>query len=241
MSQAQVYQDDGYHYGGNQSSLKDRWETTPQVRGQLTAAVNATRKKAFTATEISAYLTKIEAQGCGYVAATNIILTHYQKREKAFEKAFKIPYYTKQGRPNFEGLLLAFYGAERHRRLLPWLHCHVWLPYPGVRARDLQGNIYAFTARAGAPLRGIKLPSRLATSNGVQSALKAGRQVVLTAYFGQMQLIAPSNAGYQGQEIRFHTVVITGYDTQRQQLVVSSWGRKYYLARVPQGSTVYLY
>lgn len=243
MAKREVFFDNGRDYGGNQSNLKYRWEEAPQQREQIKQLLLCATKKEWTDEALARFLTKLHMEGCGYVAATNIIMAKFYGREEAYESLFKKPYYLVDGRVNFDELLVEFYYQERTRRLLPFFNYYVQLPYPGVRGRDLHGNIHLFTKQRGRQIEGHKLPrySRKRLEQHIKDCLETEHFVILTTYFWPLVLISPIEKKYTNQQIRMHSVVITEYDQERQQFVVSSWGKKYYLAKLPMGVTCYAY
>lgn len=99
-------------YGGNQSGPVEDEEHFNDY-----AAIVRKYYPDMTDDEVKAYLTKMESEGCGYVALVNTIFAQYVGREDEFEKTFGFPMYDENGRPNSNRLLTDFYSAtDNHNK-----------------------------------------------------------------------------------------------------------------------------
>ena len=69
------------------------------------------RYKNYSQTEIAKLMDQINKEGCGYVAIVNNIFTEYEGREQEFERIFGFPMYDKNGKANYNYLLVDFYAS----------------------------------------------------------------------------------------------------------------------------------
>lgn len=237
---SEVFSDKRGRYGADQGELLRKWETEqPAEQDDIRRLMTGVLGKKLADKEILCYLKRLNFQGCGFAAATNIILEKYAGRAAEFRWHYGINYYDEQSRVNFNELLPAFYHAENNWRHIPLTSIQFKFLYPGVRAGDLRVNIQAFSKRHGKEISGRWLWSGSALQT--RNELAMGKLVTLTCYPNPMHLIAPENAGYKSVDSRFHTVTITAYDEDRQKFVVSSWGKKYFLAALPPIVSLFSY
>lgn len=69
------------------------------------------RYKNYSQTQIANLMDQIDKEGCGYVAIVNNIFTEYEGREKEFEEKFGFPMYDKNGKANYDYLIVDFYAS----------------------------------------------------------------------------------------------------------------------------------
>lgn len=101
--------DDVGAYGGNQSN--------PVTQSDELADLVKKYHPEFTEDEIVDYLTKLESEGCGYVALINTIFQQFTGREEDFEKTFGFPMYGKDGDLNYNAMVTDFYSAmDNHNK-----------------------------------------------------------------------------------------------------------------------------
>lgn len=235
-----VFSEQPGEFGGNQERLINRWYNgDAQTREALRVAVNSLFQKQLPDERIIRFLTRIKQEGCGFVAATNIILARYENRRKEFEQHFGVPYLTHQGKVNFEGLLLKFYFEQNDWHYLFNSSLRVKIPYPGLRAGDLKRSLFHFSQKYGEQVKGNWLLG--ATQEKIKKVLDSGELITMTSYFFKMNLIAPKFAKYQNNAIGFHTVILLSYHEEKQCFIASSWGKKYELYHLPKGSVFYKY
>lgn len=69
------------------------------------------RYKNYSQTKIAKLIDQINKEGCGYIAVVNNIFTEYEGREEEFEKKFGFPMYDKNGKANYDYLIVDFYAS----------------------------------------------------------------------------------------------------------------------------------
>ncbi|MGX6977954.1 hypothetical protein ACWN8V_01575 [Vagococcus elongatus] len=237
---SEVFSAERRRYGADQGALLRTWERNlgddqEKIRRLMTRVL----KKKLSDENILSYLKRLNFQGCGFAAATNIIFERFAGRAAEFGWRYGINYYDEQGRVNLNELLLTFYHAENNWRHIPLTSVQFKFLYPGVRAGDLRVNIQVFTKKHGEEITGRWLWS--GSDLQTRQELVSGKLVTLTCYLNQMHLIAPGNASYKTVDSRFHTVTLTGYDEDREAFVVSSWGNKYFLPKLPPIVSLFSY
>ena len=68
------------------------------------------RYKNYSQTQIAKLMEQINKEGCGYVAIVNNIFVEFEGREEEFERIFGFPMYDKDGKANYDYLLVDFYA-----------------------------------------------------------------------------------------------------------------------------------
>lgn len=68
------------------------------------------RYQNYSQTEIAALMDQINFEGCGYIAIVNNIFVEYEGREAEFERIFGFPMYNKDGKANYDYLIVDFYA-----------------------------------------------------------------------------------------------------------------------------------
>ncbi|MGC6769879.1 hypothetical protein [Enterococcus sp. LJL51] len=252
----EVFGDTLGKFGADQGSLANRLKklledevggATPKIRQKAKEDIEELLVMAERVTgvkrnkeELFNYFSKLKSEGCGYAAATNIILLKYKGREAAFKNDYGISYYTSDGMTNFEELLLSFYYQENDWRDLPFTTKQLPLIHPGVMSGDLNSNIQHFTEKHGEIVVGKNL--LFCGEEEIKNQLEAGKLITMTCYFTKMDLLSPEDAyDYEDESAKMHTVMITGYDQDKKQFIVSSWGRKYYLNTIPPMADIAAY
>lgn len=203
--------DDGKHYGGNQSSAKNRWGQGE--REELRKIV----KKYFTDyddTKIGVLLSEMESEGCNYMAWVNTIFGQYVGREEEFEKDFGFPMYDENGYPNYDLVMLDFYCTEG----------------------EIDGKTYGLTKKTSESRWESYLKSKNVkvdvvnldvTVNTFDELSKQGEIVVAISPLRlrniEGKLVDKRDIG--------HAMVITGIEkiNEKKMYKVSSWGRSYYI------------
>ncbi len=66
--------------------------------------------KNYSQAQIADLMDKINSEGCGYVAIVNNLYTEFEGKEEEFEKIFGFPMYDKNGRANYDYLIVDFYA-----------------------------------------------------------------------------------------------------------------------------------
>lgn len=68
------------------------------------------RYQNYSQTQIADLMERINSEGCGYIAMVNNIFVEYEGREAEFEKKFGFPMYDKNGKANYDYLIVDFYA-----------------------------------------------------------------------------------------------------------------------------------
>lgn len=204
--------------------------------------------------DIKAYLDKLNSEGCGYAAATNIILLKYSGRKKEFEDKYGISYYDESGNVNFDELLLSFYLEENDKRNIPFTDIQFTLQHPGATGASICSNIEDYTSQYDEKIIGERISITETTSYGqsqnyrsetvvkperIQDQLDEGKVVTVTCLGESMDLLYPSGNSYGKQNM--HTVTIVGYDEGTGKFIVTSWGNQYLLDSLPTNAAYYAY
>ena len=196
-------------------------------------------KRELTSQEITKILKEIHEEGCGFAAATTIILEHYQTSPELYEIIYGFPFYQLNGNVDFISLLLDFYYTQNNWHQVPHTRLRFKLKHPGIRAHDIQMNLHRYTKEKGQAIKGrwLAFPTR----KQLIKQLNANKIITMTSYFSSMLLIAPEEASYPTQRIKFHTVMLVGVNPKTQRFIVSSWGEHYELACLPLFSSFFSY
>lgn len=64
----------------------------------------------YSQTQIADLMERINSEGCGYIAMVNNIFVEYEGREAEFERKFGFPMYDKNGKANYDYLIVDFYA-----------------------------------------------------------------------------------------------------------------------------------
>ncbi|MCI8869309.1 hypothetical protein D1646_02975 [Pseudoflavonifractor sp. 60] len=73
------------------------------------------RYQNYSQSEIAKLMEQINYEGCGFVAIVNNIFVEYEGREEEFERVFGFPMYDKNGKANYNYLLVDFYANTNDR------------------------------------------------------------------------------------------------------------------------------
>ena len=68
------------------------------------------RYKNYSQTDIARLMNQINKEGCGYIAIVNNIFAEYEGREAEFQRRFGFPMYDKNGKANYDYLIVDFYA-----------------------------------------------------------------------------------------------------------------------------------
>lgn len=238
--QTLVFKNQNGQYGADQGRLFWLWEHgSERQKQEIKVWLEKLVGKELSDTYVYFYLKKLYQEGCGYAAAVDVLLHRYQDNPERFEELYHLPYMAKYGRVNFDEVLLNFYHEQDDLRKIPFIQAQIKVPYPGVRAGDLRYNLEEFTRARGELIKGKRLVYWY--EDLLRRYLNQGHLIVMTSYIEGMSLLAPDNASYSNYRIRFHSVVLTGYDIEKGKFTVSSWGKKYYLRFLPMTAIMFVY
>lgn len=195
----------------------------------------------YTDKEASAFLEKLNNEGCGYVAVINTIFAAYAGRADEFEKTFGFPLYAENGDLNYDHLLVDFYAATDNHNKDFWGRDYI--DYQEDRSKAENGPDYnyredtngrgssqydreyrtkLYLEQKGVPVS-VKTNYKVKTSNFRD--LAENGYVVIAYRYGNLQREDGSIARYINGG---HAMVVTGV-TEDGRYIVSSWGEKYYI------------
>lgn len=109
--------DDQGSYGGDQGDMIDNqakkqilWWTIGGNQALYDVVRTYPQYADYTDDQIKELFSKIDSEGCGYVAMVNAIFVQYHGDADAFERDFGFPMYDENGEYNFDRLLLDIYA-----------------------------------------------------------------------------------------------------------------------------------
>lgn len=224
MGRPEVFDEDGNGvFGADQGSLQQKWDNDVNDEGDRERIRNMIEKvmgKKMSDEEIKEFLNNLNNEGCGYAAATNIILSEFAGREVEFKEKFGIDYYDKDGNVNFEELLLDFYYHQDNFG-------------PGAIGPRVKADIKNYCRDHDVDLTGNL--NGIYTESEIKQQLSEGKLITMTCYIPGMK--------FEGRDdpIDWHTVTIVGFDEVKGKFIISSWGNKYYLDELPKVADMYVY
>lgn len=215
--------DDKGSYGGNQSSPKEHKEKMRNIVRE--------HFPEFTDAQIDDYLKKLESEGCGYVAICNTLFFQYIGREEAFERTFGFPMYDENGDFNYDALVTDFYCAtDNHnsKGILWWKHDSVnekedessTVGYGTTRdSRKYRYEMYMKNHGVDVEVKNVNVSPKNYNSVSQQG------EIVVAIY----PCVLYDRQGKKVVDIKGgHAMTVTDV-TSDGMLVVSSWGKKYYI------------
>ncbi|TLG80693.1 hypothetical protein [Vagococcus zengguangii] len=235
-----VFSDRRGQFGADQGRPLAIWKgQNGQLKACIEQQLEALFRQELTSEDIQRFLTEVHQEGCGFAAATTIIMQKYEQNPALYEVAYGFPYFKNGQRVDFISLLLDFYFTQNNWHHLPHTSLRFKLRHPGIKAGDIRMNVYRYTKEHGEPIKGKWLwwPSPYQ----IRQELNQGKIVTMTSYLTHMRLISPRDAVYQDKKINFHTVMLVGFNEETQRFIVSSWGDYYELDRLPWLSSFFSY
>ncbi len=230
--------DDKGSYGGNQGSPKNEKDT--KQRQELYNMIRARfPEENLTEEELSDYLEKLNSEGCGYVAVVNTIFRHFEGREDEFRDTFGYDMYGDDGDLNFDMLLVDIYTSKDN--VLPGgtydsLHDYdpqkdspadsydLWSDTTGtgLTPSETEYVLESFMQEHG---ENVNVSSGQSfTAEEIQQRLENGEDVMIFYHYGKIYTEDGATHDINGG----HGMIVTGV-TEEGELIVSSWGEKYYL------------
>ena len=190
--------------------------------------------------EIDQLLTKLNSEGCGYVALANIIVDEYRRREEEFERTFGYPLFLENANGDiyvdYNRLIVDIYCAtDNHKKVKT-----IWQEYD-VYDEDEDGSptfgrgttpedrIYRFERY----MDGYGVPVRIENIECAQDEVylrcreeaEKGNRVIISTCPVRLE----DKEGEPAQMDGGHAMTVTGL-TGDGRIEVSSWGGKYYIS-----------
>lgn len=202
-----AYANDPPYYGGNQSNAKKRWINGD--REELRKVVKKYYPK-YTDEEIEEFLIGMAAEGCGYMALTNTIFARFAGKEQEFEEIFGFPMCDENGNPNYDLVMVDLYCSEDNKNSEGTSidsREDIWENY--LNDRGVKVDVVNHDKLT------VEKFEELSTEGEI---IVAVRPIRLRDENGKM--VDDRDGG--------HAMVVTGV-TEDGMLIVSSWGKKYYI------------
>ena len=188
-------------YGGYQGSPRENWTDVRDIVKKY--------HPEWSNRKIKKYLEKLNNEGCGYVAMVNTIFLKYKGREDEFEKTFGFPMYKEDGSLNYDALITDFYTSKDDPKSTG----------TGVTSRENMWESYCREHGVNVDVRSVNV-----TASNFNEMSKKGQIVVglgpCYLYDENGKRVFAANGG--------HAMTVTGV-TDDGRLIVSSWGKTYYL------------
>ena len=228
-------------YGGDQGAprllpldseerraLIDKYlENHPEI-GELTDAQEA------------ALLARLNSEGCGYVAMANTIFVQYYGYEEEFEKTFGYQMYKENGELNYNILIMDIYSTMDNRttsgRIDPLRDYDEDVDGPDKDSYSILNDrtgtgtnpeLREYYLEEFMKDRGVNVDMKTnvnVTVDNYQELVDSGKQVLISFHNGNLYDENGSEHPIRGG----HSMVVTGV-TDDGRLIVSSWGKKYYI------------
>lgn len=176
--------------------------------------------------EIARYLTKLNSEGCSYVAVVNTILAAYEGREAEFERTFGFPLYAENGDLNYNRLIVDYYTAtDNHNKGFFGDKYNPGEDESGIRGHGANLDDQRYRLDLYLDQHGVRAKTKRVniTPENFEHYARKG-SVVIFYYNGN---IYPADGGTR-HPIGAHAMTVTGV-TEDGRYIVSSWGGRYYL------------
>ena len=235
-----VFSNQRGRFGADQGRPLAIWKSqNRQLKERMERQLEELFRQKLSSEDIQLFLTEIHQEGCGFAAATTIIMQKYVQHPELYEIEYGFPFYKRGEQVDFVSMLLDFYFTQNNWHHLPHTPIRFKLRHPGIKAGDIRMNLYRYTKAHGLAVKGKWLgwPS----TYRIKQELGRGKIVTMTSYLSHMHLISPTDASYQNKKINFHTIMIVGCNEKTQRFIVSSWGDAYELEKLPLFSSFFSY
>ncbi len=232
-----VFGTDKGKYGGDQGH--PLYEKNPKIRQQYRDIVERNIGRKLTNNEFEAFLTRMNSEGCGFVAMVNAMMVYFISHpDKYNESEFGFPLYDKDGNPNFDMMLVDYYsktdnrnqdgsfnffddydnGDENKRKYDYWMDNDG----SGTTQYDREYNVEWYMSQ-----HGIEVDAKTdvhVTPENFQRLVDEGKTITIAYHDGIIY-----NSNNEPHVINGgHAMTVTGV-TEDGRFIVSSWGEEYYL------------
>ncbi|MBR0465118.1 MAG: hypothetical protein IJJ23_12195 [Clostridia bacterium] len=208
--------------------------------------------------ELEAYCSKMNREGCGYAAAVNVIFKAYEGRAAEFEKKFGFPMCDGNGQLNYNRLMCDFYSSTDNYNK-NWQGKYTFDQYEDYKSGDdgKKADYDYYSDQSGHGETQKQQADRLekylnehgveysaeqygkdkVTPQNYQSYVDKGQQVVI--FVGRPYYLRDMNGNVVRESDGGHFMTITGVN-DKGQYIVSSWGGQYIVdPRDKHGFTYY--
>lgn len=231
-----VYNKQGI-YGGDQTRL--RKAPAESETGKQFRRVIKKYHPNYHEPELSAFLEKLDSEGCGYVVIVNTLFEYFEGRDEEFEKIFGFPMYADDGDLNYDMLLLEFYTATDNHYSANGIDK---IDYSEDRSDKEKGVVYNYDMDTSG--YGTNFTSRIYRTNlylkdkGIRLNITNYKQVRLDnvaelSLHGRI-MISLKGGNVQNEDGSVycycpgHAMIVTGV-TKDCRYIVSTWGMKKYV------------
>ena len=240
---AGIYDEDG-PYGGDQGSPLARYEADDYASF---ARIIRRYHPHMTDDEIESFLFKLKSEGCGYVALANTFFHNYRGSEEEFEETFGFPMYREENGEkilNIDDLVVDLYASQDNHNPVPVPPTFTWvdvnIPFEDFM-RDKQGNVKdtgiltnwqgEYRLKRYMDAHGVDVdvsggPIGIPATVANYDKYKDRGDVIVSIYPTRLEK-------ENGEEAKNdwsggHAMTVTGTSGDGR-LVVSSWGKRYYV------------
>ncbi len=194
--------DDEGQYGGYQGSPRKNWREMAEIVRRYYPNMSDR--------QVRKLLSRLDSEGCGYVAMINTLFLRFKGREDEFERTFGFPMYV-NGELNYDALVTDFYCAQDDPHSTGTLY----------DSREEMFEAYCRDHNIGVNVHNVQV-----TAENFNELRQNGEIVVglrpLIMYDANGNRVVDVDSG--------HAMTVTGVSDDGR-LIVSSWGRTYYLDR----------
>lgn len=204
-----------YQHNGNQSDLLYRWQRELAENGESEEILRIKSMIRFSnphfeledTDRFTNFLKKLAYEGCGYIAAVNIIFNLYHRDPRAFKQHYG---YAIDDWNAYDRLLIDFYTKEKKRVF--------W--HPGLLSFEIAQALGHYQKLHQAK----QLQSRyLFGKEAMKQAVLAGNLVVVTTVLPK-RFAPKSSCG-----VSFHRHTFTVIGIKEGHYIIASWGMRYTL------------
>lgn len=172
------------------------------------------------------FLVSLNSEGCGYVAAVNLLMNKYQNNPKGFKEKYG---YDMSDKNVYDKVLIDFYTKEKKQSELP---IPIIIPgfdggayaksinHPGLFSEEIERALLDYQGIHG---DNDKVPVEKIDTNKISDYVKNGKRVVVTTLIPDWANPPKSTTG---ETFDMHSFTIVGV-AENGDLKIESWGESY--------------
>ncbi|WP_155839950.1 hypothetical protein [Butyrivibrio sp. MC2021] len=217
----------GEQYGGKQHGPMN---ATGDEKDDLYDLVRKYHPELTTDQQVADYLTKLNSEGCGYVAIANTIFEEFKGKEDLFKQKFGFDMYKPDGTLNYNMLITDIYASTDNHNASWFFGIDTYKPGEDSSATQGWGTTEAMRKyRTELYLRdkgvSVKVDNSVQITPENFHNYDDGHIILQT---GNFHLIDPATGNPLKDPTGEHAMTVTGF-TDDGLIIVSSWGKKYYI------------
>ena len=238
--------DEGGKYGGNQSWAYKAYDKGDETIGDIVRRYYPNMGR----DEILKLLERARSEGCGYMALVNSLASHYANDPEEFERRFGFPLYAADGSVNYSYMFADLYASQDNVMAdidilgLKFQWRDPWMDYDPEKDGDAasyslrQDGTGLGTSDGTGPASREFIFEHYLSDRGVSVDVKSHGAVTVAQYqeYAKNGDVVFSSYPFKMYDINGgvldrdagHAMIVTGVD-ERGWLIVSSWGRKYFV------------